>query len=110
MYDTNNDELAEKITKEAEEKELPWFAGMFNPMIFCKDNKNDTFNEKEKKRYVWYEDLDGVICCPNCCTRIDDLFHEVCGEEESVEPDYCPYCGQHLDWTENRMYGTNEWH
>lgn len=65
-----------------------------------------------KKRYVWFEDLDGVICCPSCGNQIDIFYKRSFppDEVESFEPDFCPYCGQALDWSETRSYGVKEEH
>lgn len=63
---------------------------------------------KEKRRYVWFEDIDGVILCPNCEKQLSDLYHEVCGEVEGIEAEYCPYCGQHLSWAKTAYYGSKE--
>ena len=67
-------------------------------------------DNKELKRYIWYEDLDNIFVCPRCQKRIDDIEHEVCGEQELIDFDYCPYCGQHLDFEKSVPYGTNEFH
>ena len=65
-----------------------------------------------KKRYVWFEDLDGVICCPSCSNQIDIFYKRSFPpyEFESFEPYFCPYCGQALDWSETRSYGVKEEH
>ena len=63
-----------------------------------------------KKRYVWFEDLDGVICCPKCGHQVDIYYRESINGEESFNPDFCPVCGQALDWTDTRSYGVIEEH
>lgn len=65
-----------------------------------------------KKKYVWWENLDGVICCPSCGRRIDNLSVDnwLKDDLEPFEPDFCPYCGQALDWSERRSYGVKEEH
>lgn len=65
-----------------------------------------------KKRYVWFEDLDSVICCPSCNRRIDNFYRDECvpDDVEPFYPDFCPYCGQALDWSEIRRYGVKEEH
>lgn len=73
---------------------------------------NETINidTKENKSYIQFEDLDGIFICPRCQKRVDDIEHEVCGEYESIEPEYCPYCGQHLDFEKSVGYGVKESH
>lgn len=65
-----------------------------------------------KKRYVWFEDLDGVICCPSCHRQIDIFYKRSFPPDEivSFNPDFCPYCGQALDWSDTRSYGVKEEH
>ena len=63
-----------------------------------------------KKRYVWFEDLDGVICCPSCGHQIYIFYKDKGFDIESFEPDFCPDCGQALDWSETRSYGFKEEH
>ena len=64
------------------------------------------------KKYVWYEDLDGIIVCPNCKKQIDDLYKTDFSEDDYklIEPEFCVYCGQHLDWAEHVNYGHIEEH
>ena len=63
------------------------------------------------KRYVWFEDLDGVIYCPSCLHRVDIFYQEVGIDDiESFDPAFCPNCGQELDWSEIRSYGVKEEH
>ena len=66
----------------------------------------------KKKRYVWWEDLDGVTCCPGCGQQVDIYYRETDGlnNPESFKPNFCPDCGQALDWSETRSYGTKEEH
>lgn len=71
---------------------------------------NETFDIQTNKSYIQIEDLDGVFVCPKCKNRVDDIEHEVCGEYESIEPEYCPYCGQHLDFEKAVGYGVKESH
>lgn len=63
-----------------------------------------------KKRYVWFEDLDGVTCCPNCGHQVDIYYRASIQGEESFEPNFCPECGQALDWSDSRSYGVIEEH
>ena len=65
-----------------------------------------------KKRFVWYEDLDGIICCPNCHTNLDVFYRDIgiFEQPERFEPKFCPDCGQALDWSEKVLYGENEKH
>ena len=63
-----------------------------------------------KKRYVWFEDFDGVTCCPNCGHQVDIYFRASLHWEESFEPNFCPECGQALDWSDSRSYGVIEEH
>lgn len=69
-----------------------------------------------KRRYVWREDLENTICCPGCGTNIDHYYKFVDFAVEAedgfvrLEPEYCPECGQHLDWSETREYGVKEEH
>ena len=69
------------------------------------------------KKYVWYEDLDGIIYCPSCQKQIDNLYEECPESDEAPDgyrpiehPEFCIYCGQHLDWTASVWYGTKEEH
>lgn len=64
------------------------------------------------KKFVWWEDLDGVCCCPSCGHRVDNYYRDegVTEELELVEPNFCPVCGQALDWTETRSFGVKEEH
>lgn len=64
------------------------------------------------KSFVWFEDLDGILCCPECGKRVDVYYidKEVMEDPESFEPEYCPKCGKHLDWSETRSYGVKESH
>lgn len=66
-----------------------------------------------KKKYVWFEDLDGVICCPQCRKQVD-VYGIVSTEPdvdyERYEPHFCPECGQALDWSRPIRYGTTEEH
>lgn len=64
------------------------------------------------KKYVWYEDLDGVIVCPSCGTYLDGFYRDSMHIEDDgpvrFEPAFCPDCGQALDWTETLPYGAKE--
>lgn len=62
-----------------------------------------------KKLHVWWEDLDNVICCPNCGNQIN-LFYRGYEEPERFEPNFCPDCGQALDWSKTVPYGLKEEH
>lgn len=62
------------------------------------------------KKYVWYEDLDGTLHCPACRTVISCFYRGSIDEPERYEPKFCPECGQELDWTDTRPYGTDEEH
>lgn len=63
-----------------------------------------------KKKYVWFEDLDGIVCCPGCGHQVDNYAEKILGEFEFIEPKFCPNCGQALDWSETRSYGVREEH
>ena len=65
-----------------------------------------------KKQYVWWEDLDGVTWCPKCGRRVDVYYRDngIIKDIELFEPSFCPDCGQALDWSETRSYGTKEEH
>lgn len=63
-----------------------------------------------KKRYVWFEDLDGVTCCPSCGHQVDIYYRSSIQGEKSFEPNFCPECGQALDWSDSRSYGVIEEH
>lgn len=65
-----------------------------------------------KKRYVWWEDLDGVTCCPKCGHRVDVYYRDngIIKDIGSFEQSFCPDCGQALDWSETRSYGVKEEH
>lgn len=62
------------------------------------------------RKHPWYEDLDGVCYCPACEKQIDDLWKGDADEADPLEPEYCPYCGQHLDWLQTVPYGLEEEH
>ena len=56
---------------------------------------------KEEKRKPIFEDLDGILICPRCSCDIlryhKDDFDGEC--DMDWDPEYCPECGQHLDWS-----------
>lgn len=62
------------------------------------------------RKFPWYEDLDGICYCPNCENRVDDFWKGNCDDLDTFNPEFCPYCGQHLDWTETVLYGLIETH
>lgn len=63
-----------------------------------------------KNRYVWFEELDGVICCPNCGHRVDEFYRGDVETPEYFEPAFCPDCGQKLDFAKSIGYGVKEEH
>lgn len=62
------------------------------------------------RKYPWFEDLDGIAYCPTCQKQIDDFWKGNCDNWDEFNPEYCPYCGQHLDWAKTIMYGVPEEH
>lgn len=64
------------------------------------------------RRYVWYEDLDNRVYCPNCTSPLDCYYRGalMLDEIEPYEPRFCPECGTELDWTRSVLYGTIEEH
>lgn len=61
----------------------------------------------ELKRFVWLAYLENTIHCPNCGCDLDHFYR---GDFEQFQPNFCPDCGQELDWMENRLYGVHEEH
>lgn len=51
-------------------------------------------DERLIEKSVTSEDIDSILCCPNCGI---DLF-EFERHEEFYEAKYCPECGQKLKW------------
>lgn len=65
------------------------------------------------RKYPWYEDLDGICYCPTCKKQIDNVWQDNNGDLEEMDllkPEFCPFCGQHIDWTETAPYGFAEEH
>lgn len=59
-------------------------------------------NEKKKVVYI-KRDLTGltVPCCPSCNKSINVHVDIYCGfEEKEYTVNFCPFCGQALDWDE----------
>lgn len=64
-------------------------------------------------KYPWLEDLDGILYCPTCLKQIDNIWQDSHGDLENMDllsPEFCPFCGQHLDWAKTIMYGVLEEH
>ena len=61
-----------------------------------------------KRRYVWFEDIECCVYCPNCKRQVNVYSKEP--NDEPYEPKFCPECGQPLDWSETIPYGTIEEH
>lgn len=51
-------------------------------------------DKKQNEKEVVSEDLDNILCCPEC--GIDLLEFE--RHNEFYEAKYCPECGQKLKW------------
>lgn len=62
------------------------------------------------RKYPWLEDLDSIIYCPTCKKQIDDFWKGDPDNLNTFNPEFCPYCGQRLDWAETAPYGFREEH
>ena len=64
------------------------------------------------RRYPWFEDLDCIFVCPVCTTRIDNICTDngLIDDPCHFDPEYCPYCGTHIDWSKTVPYLTKEEH
>lgn len=90
-----------------------WYAEKRVPPEYVVDMLLKLLQNEKKKKYVWQEDLDNIIVCPSCRNQIDNIYvdcENVDDEFEMLEPAYCVYCGQHLDWTKILPYGVEETH
>ncbi len=87
---------------------------IFNRVLCLLGAQHEAINKLKKgvRSYPWYEDIDKVTVCPGCYERIDDICVDpgVLGNSKSFNPEYCPYCGKHIDWSKTVSYGTEEEH
>ena len=62
------------------------------------------------KKYPWFEDLDGILLCPSCEHRVDNITVDEMFFDDDNFPKFCPYCGQELDWSKTVRFGVLESH
>lgn len=55
--------------------------------------------DKKTPKKPIFEDLDHYLACPRCWNNLSDLSSII--TDDLIQPEYCPRCGQHIDWREN---------
>lgn len=70
-------------------------------MQYCQDALQALAKQTPKKYEVW----NGQCCCPNCEVLFGD--YKTLKSLISWKMDYCKYCGQALDWSDDEG-GENE--